>query len=100
MTRMNEVVGICLHRALRSSVFFGGDVFSNCGRGGARRRREAVLQLAVGEPSARARARPSGAVRSSASERRMNDVCGRRVSHQCRRRRRAPLINEPSSGAR
>ena len=24
MTRMNEVVGICLHRALRSSVFFGG----------------------------------------------------------------------------
>ena len=37
MTRMNEVVGICLHRALRSSVFLGGDVFS-----GLRTRRRAV----------------------------------------------------------
>ena len=40
MTRMNEVVGICLHRALRSSVFFWGrrpwflrDAAARCGNG-------------------------------------------------------------------
>ena len=36
-------------------------------------------------------ARPSGAVRSSASEGRMNDVCGRRVALQCHRRRCSTL---------
>ena len=86
MTRMNEVVGICLHRALRSSVFCGGgrpwfaDAAARCGDGV-----KAVLQQWASRP--RGREQASEAVRSSASEGRMNNVCGRRVARDNAARR-------------
>ena len=68
--------------ALFAAVFFLGATSSLvCGRGGApRRRREAVLQLAVGEPSAREQGQSMQCVRGSASERRIKKyaVCAAR----------------------
>ena len=57
--------------ALFAAVFWGRQLLWFAGRGGARRRREAVLQLAVGEPSAREQGQSMQCVRGSASERRI-----------------------------